>query len=92
MYHIQIHRAANSRLFDIDPINPLEGIDDRLATVDEERIGETGGDDLHGHAGFDADAVKLRPRLGRDQESGHMLISVCGFAKNASRKYTKNLP
>ena len=92
MYHIQIHRAANSRLFDIDPINALESIDDGLTAVDQERIGKAGSDDLHGHAGFDADAVKLRPRLGRDQESGHMLISVCGFAKNASRKYNKILP
>ena len=79
LFYIQIHRTANSRLLDINPINPHEGIDDWLAAVDQERIGKAGGDDLHGHAGFDADAVELRPRLGRNQESGHMAISVCGL-------------
>ena len=72
--NIQIHRAANPRLFDINPIDASEGIDDGLAPIDKERIGKTGGDDLHGHAGFDADAVELRPRLGRNQESGHSVI------------------
>ena len=74
LFDIQIHRAAHPRLLNVNPINPHEGINNRLATVDEERIGETGGDDLHGHAGFDADAVELRPRLGRNQESGHSVI------------------
>ena len=76
MFNIQIYRAANSRLFDIDPIDPPEGIDDGLASVDQERIGKAGGDDLHGHAGFDADAIELRPRLGRNQESGHSAIRL----------------
>ena len=79
LFDIQIHRTANPRLLDINPINPHEGIDNRLAAVDQERIGETGGDDLHGHAGFDADAVELRPRLGRNQESWHykLVLVVC---------------
>lgn len=89
-FYIQIHRTAHPSLLDIDPINPHEGIDDRLASIDQERIGKTGGDDLHGHAGFDADAVKLRPRLGRNQESGHMLISVSGFAKKLAVNIIKS--
>ena len=78
MFHIQIHRAAHPGLLDIDPIDPHEGIDDRLAAVDQERIGKAGGDDLYGHAGFDADTIELCPRLGCDQESWHRVISVCG--------------
>ena len=80
-FHIQKHRTAHPRLFNIDPINPHERIDNRLSAVDQERIGKASGDDLHGHAGFDADAVELRPRLGRNQEFGHMFISVCGSPK-----------
>ena len=48
-------------------------------------------DDLHRHAGFDADAVEQRPRLGRNQEFGHM-VSVSDWIKNAMGKYSKFLP
>ena len=85
MFNIQIHRAADPRLFDINPVDAPEGINNLLAAVDQKRIGEAGGDDLHGHAGFDADAVELRPRLGRNQESGHMFISVCGLLKTSCK-------
>lgn len=81
LFHTQKHRAQNPCLLDINSINPHKSIDNRLAAVDQERIGKADGDDLHGHAGFDADAVELCPRLGRNQEFGHMVISYIGLQK-----------
>ena len=64
MYHIlsnPIHPKVDSiqapSLLDINPIDTVEGIDDSLSAVGEDGVAETLGDDLDGHAGFDADAV-----------------------------------
>lgn len=69
MFNIQIRLAADAGAFDVDVIDAFEGADDFLGAVREEGVAVVEGDDLDGHAGFDADAVELRPHL-------------CGYTKS----------
>ena len=49
----------------------MSPIHTRVAAIYEEMVRKKKSNDLHGHAGLDADTVQLRPGLGRDQESRH---------------------
>ncbi len=69
--HVQIHWAANPRLLYINTIYSHKGINNRLTSINEKRICIISGDDLDRHPGFDANAVELGPRLGRDSKSRH---------------------
>ena len=63
MFHIQKRRTQYPRLLNINAIDALKGIDDKLAAVGEDGVDGVGGNNLDGHAGLDADAVPLGPLL-----------------------------
>ena len=72
-----IHPKVNSiqapSLLDVDAVDAVEGIDDGLSAIGEDGVAETLGDDLDGHAGFDADAVHALAILGSNLVEGHRL-------------------
>lgn len=58
-FNIKKCLAHDTSSADINAVNSHEGIGNRLAAICQERVGETVGNDLNGHAGFDTDAVDL---------------------------------
>ena len=73
LFHIQVGLAKNTGAFYVDAVNAREGVDDRLAAVDEEGVVKSVGDYLDRHSWLDADAVELADALGGYTEFWHSL-------------------
>ena len=69
--YIQFHHIQTPRLFDVDAIYTIEGIDDGLSSICCDRVAHALRDYLNAHARLDADAVGVLDVFGRDDKTCH---------------------
>ena len=72
-FNIEVGLAHDTSPADINAIDSHEGIGYWLASISKQRVGEAVGDDFHGHAGFNADAIHLGHSLGGNTKSRHSI-------------------
>ena len=69
--YIKFHHIQTPRLLDVDAIYAIEGIDDGLSSIGDDRVAHALRDNLNTHSGFNANAVGLLAVLRGDLKYCH---------------------
>ena len=69
--YIQFHHIQTPRLLDVDAIYAIEGIDDGLSAIGDDRVAHALRDNLDAHSRFDTNTVDLLAVLRGDLKYCH---------------------
>ena len=72
-FYIKVYHIQAAGLLDVDAIKAVEGINDGLAAIGDDRVAHTLCCDLNRHARFDTDTVELLTAFRGNLEQCHII-------------------